>query len=247
MYIWGVYWYFIEIKGLLRYDLREMVIVLLKQHVLAVPAKVDQRAKDMKGMDPESILKEAFEQYYDYLFKYCLACLNGDEQAAMDAVGNVFIIAKSKSGSLETIKDMKLWLRSLAYNSVRSIRRKNRRYYKRFILFDPGTMEAGDYVDDVKISWWEKNVLSSRTFDEAELDDAKLSDEEIQDLKSAFLNALSDEERILFCSHYEEGASTKELAARYGKSQDAIRMHLLRISIKLVERIKIYFQNERSF
>lgn len=198
-------------------------------------------------MNPESILKEAFEQYYNYLFKYCLACLNGDEQAAMDAVGNVFFIAKSKSESIDKIKDMKLWLRSLAHNSVRSIRRRNRRYYRRFILFDPVTMEACNYVDDAKISWWEKNVLSSWTIDEVELDGAEISDEDIQDLKIAFLNTLPDEERILFCSHYEEGASTKELAARYGKSQDAVRMQLSRISIKLIERIKIYFRNERSF
>lgn len=56
-------------------------------------------------MDSDTIINEAFERHYKTLFNYCRASLDGDEQAAMDAVDNVFIIAKSKSDTIETIKD----------------------------------------------------------------------------------------------------------------------------------------------
>lgn len=198
-------------------------------------------------MDSDTIINEAFERHYKALFNYCRASLDGDEQAAMDAVDNVFFIAKSKSDTIETIRDVKHWLMSIAKNTVKNIRKKNKRYHNRFILFDPGAIEDSKYVEDAAVSWWEKSVLSSWSFEEVGFAGKEMSDDDIANLKSKILDTLSDEERKLHCSHYEEGVSIKDLAAQYGKSQDAIRMRLSRITIKLVERIKIYFENERSF
>lgn len=198
-------------------------------------------------MDSDSIINNAFEQNYQTIFNYCLVNLDGDDQAAMDAVENVFIIAKGKSDTIETIRDVKHWLMSIAKNTVKNIRKKNKRYHNRFILFDPGAIEASKFVEDAAVSWWERSVLSSWSFEEVGLAGKEMSDDDIANLKSKILDTLSDDERKLHCSHYEEGVSIKDLAAQYGKSLDAIRMRLSRISIKLVERIKIYFENERSF
>ena len=203
--------------------------------------------KDTKTMDVNSQINEAFERYYQYLYRYCLSRLDGDEQAAMDAVDSVFLIVKGKADSLDEIKDMKHWLITIAQNTIKNIRRKQKRYRSRFLLFDTGCFGAEDFVKSSHIMWWEKKVFSSWTTEEYRFNSRDMSDEEINELKGKFLKTLSDEDRELFCSHYEDGLSTRELAAKYGKSQDAIRMRLSRISMKLMERIKIYFQNERSF
>ena len=197
-------------------------------------------------MDNDKIIENAFEQHYNFLFRYCLSNLEGDEQAAMDAVDTVFMIVKGKSDSLDTIRDMKRWPFTIAKNTVKNIKKKQKRYRRRFILFDPESVNSSSFIEGTQIPWWEKHVFSSWTFEEIGFDDAEMTDEEIEKLKVMFLQTLSDEERTLFCSHYDEGISTRELSERYGKSQAAIRMRLSRISMKLIEKIRIYFQNERS-
>ena len=76
---------------------------------------------------------------------------------------------------------------------------------------------------------------------------AEFDDDRIDALKEVFLNTLSEEERVLFLSRYEEKASLDELSARLGISKDAVRMRIARISAKLTARIKIYFDKDRSF
>ena len=203
--------------------------------------------KDAKGMNSDTRINEAFEQYYKGLFNYCFSSLEGDEQSAMDAVDTVFMIAKSKTDGLDEVKDIKKWLFAIAKNAVRNICRKQRRYNHRFILFDPATIDPENYTGGTKIQWWVNRAFSSWQAEEIELDSREMTDEEITALKSKLLQTLSDDERALFCLRYDEGVSTKELAERYGKTLDAIRMRLSRISMKLTERIKIYFENERSF
>ncbi|MBQ1736242.1 MAG: sigma-70 family RNA polymerase sigma factor [Lachnospiraceae bacterium] len=198
-------------------------------------------------MDSDTRINEAFERYYKVLFNFCLTKLEGDEQAAMDAIDTVFMIAKSKADGLDGIKDIKQWLFSTARNTVMNIRRVQGRYHRRFIPFDPGSFNTDNYGDGTKIQWWLHKVFSSWSTQEMEFCDQELTDEEIAELKNKFLQTLNGEERELFCSRYDDGVSTKELAERYGKTQDAIRIRLSRISMKLTERIKIYFENERSF
>lgn len=203
--------------------------------------------KDAKGMDPDTRINEAFEQCYNSLFSYCFSSLEGDEQSAMDAVDTVFMIAKSKADGLDEIKDIKKWLFAIAKNAVRNIRRKQRRYAHRFILFDPATIDPENYTDGTSIRWWMDRAFSLQQAEEMKFDGREMTDEEIDALKSKLLQTLSDDERALFCLRYDEGVTTKELVERYGKTPDAIRMRLSRISMKLTERIKIYFENERSF
>lgn len=198
-------------------------------------------------MDPELQLNEAFERYYGRLFAYCLANLEGDEQAAMDAVDTVFLTAKSKAADMSTVKDPELWLTAIAKNVVRNIRKTEKRYKYRYLLFDPLSVSIEDQTRGTNLSWWEKRAFSLLTVEDELIGERKMSEEELGELKERLLGTLSGEERELFCSRYDDGASTKQLAARMGISQDAVRARLTRISVKLVDRIKIYFQNQRSF
>ena len=47
-------------------------------------------------------------------------------------------------------------------------------------------------------------------------------------------------------ARFQEGVSPDELSKRLGISKDAVRMRIARISIKLIERTRIYFNNDRS-
>lgn len=194
-----------------------------------------------EDMDVDLRINEAFEQHYKLLFRYCLSNLEGDEQAAMDAVDTVFTIARAKAESLDAVTDIKRWLLVTAKNTVKNIKRKQRRYSRRFILFDPADLNAKSFSKNTRLTWWEKRVLSSWTAEDAGFDGGELSDKELAELKTRFLDTLSPEERELFCSRYEQGISTAELAVRYGRTQDAVRLRLSRISIKLTERIRAYF------
>ena len=198
-------------------------------------------------MDPELQLNEAFERYYGQLFAYCLANLEGDEQAATDAVDTVFLTAKSKAADMSTVKDPELWLTAIAKNVVRNIRKTEKRYKYRYLLFDPLSVSIEDQTRGTNLSWWEKRAFSLLTVEDELIGERKMSEEELGELKERLLGTLSGEERELFCSRYDDGVSTKQLAARMGISQDAVRARLTRISVKLVDRIKIYFQNQRSF
>lgn len=194
-------------------------------------------------MNRDQQINELFEQNYGVLFKYCLSALDGDEQATLDAVDTVFMIVKDKANELDKVEDTKRWIMTIATNTVKNVRRKKNRYHKRFILFNPGAFNSEAFSEDCKLTWWEKQIVSSWKEEKEKPDENDISEEEIGRLKYQFLQTLSDSDRKLFCSHYEHGVSTKELAEKYGRTQDAIRIRLSRISIKLIERIKIYFQN----
>lgn len=193
-------------------------------------------------MNRDQQINELFEQNYEVLFRYCLSALDGDERAAMDAVDTVFVIVKEKASSLDNIDDTKRWIMTIATNTVNNIRRMEKRYRKRFILFNPGSYNGEAFSGDHQLSQWEKRIISSWRVEE-EMNNDDVSDEEICRLKDQFLQSLSEADRELLSSYYEHGVSTKELAEKYGRSQDTIRIRLSRISIKLIERIKIYFQN----
>ena len=201
--------------------------------------------KGQIGMDENSLINDIFEQNYSWLFNYCLANLEGDEQAAMDAVDTVFIIVNSKSDILESVKDIRSWLFTIAKNTVRNTQRKRKRYEHRNLLFDPWSIDPNSYTSGTPASWWERKAVAALA-KEDEIDDIDFSDDEIDYLKDQFLYTLSAKERELFCSHYDDGITLSELSESYGISKDAIRMRLSRISMKLTERIKIYFENQRS-
>ena len=203
--------------------------------------------KDMQTMVQETKINEAFEQNYKGLFGYCMANLDGDEQAAMDAVDTVFMIAGKKADELDKVRDVKLWLMGFAKNTVRNIRRTQKRYKNRFLLFDPISASSEGIAKGTALTWWEKRAYSLMVIEQELPGERRMTEEELGELKEKMLNTLSDEERELFRSRYDDGISTKELAARYGKTQDAVRAKLTRISVKLIDRIKIYFENQRSF
>ena len=201
--------------------------------------------------DTETTVNIAFERNYDTLFRYCLACLDGDEQAAMDAVDNVFFIAKEKAEDFDAVSDKKRWLFRTAKNVVRNIQRKRRSYRSRVILLEPARFSHQNFADGTPLPAWEKRLASIFSAEDEALEMGELSqkgrrelsDEQLEGIKELLLQSLSEDERELIIARYSRGVSTAELSQRLGISKDAVRMRIARASMKLIEKAKIYFES----
>ena len=112
-------------------------------------------------------------------------------------------------------------------------RPSQRNYRNRFPLFEPKAIEN---LADRK---------NSRTPDEQLLTEEEFSDDEILSIKQEIIGSLPPHERELYRARFEEHVKLAELAERYGISKEAVGMRLTRISAKLREKVKIYFQNDR--
>ena len=197
-------------------------------------------------MEDNSFIDELFSKHYEHIYDYCLAKLSGDEQAAADAAGDVFLSARKKADKLRDHPDPRGWLFLTARNRIRDVRKKRKRYRKRYILFDPLFVNTSRAESGTSLSWWEKRVVAALCAPDDYREESGFSESELIALKSAFLDGLSEEERKLFKERYENGLSLTELGKMYGVSEGAIRMRLSRITARLTERIKIYFQNDRA-
>lgn len=197
-------------------------------------------------MDSKSFIDSAFELHYDALFKYCLSKLDGDEHAAQDAVDSVYIAARSKEDELISHPDLRGWLYSAAYNTVKNVRRTRARYLKRHLLFDPASLSfIGDDGTGAAKTKWENEILAAWAMEDRLPQGEEPDEGEIQRVKEQILSALTPEERELFRARFDEGVSSAELAARYSLSNQAVRMRLKRISAIVANRIKIYFEKRR--
>ncbi len=197
-------------------------------------------------MEHREIAEKLFERYYEAVLSYCLAKLGGDEQAAADAAGDVFADAARKAELLSSHPDPEGWLFKAARCAVKTTAKKRARYRSRFVLFDPAALDSKAFDSDTELRRWEKRVTDAWRFEDPELV-RRFTDEQISELKSMLLSSLKDEERRLFSRRYEDGVSAKELAREYGISEAAVRMRLSRISAKVIARVKIYFDEDRSF
>lgn len=56
------------------------------------------------------MIEEIIKMYYNAVFKYCRAALNGDYAAAEDVTQEVFLALHSKMKTLTIDKNIKLWL-----------------------------------------------------------------------------------------------------------------------------------------
>lgn len=198
-------------------------------------------------MDSKSFIDSVFERHYDALFKYCLSKLDGDEQAAQDAVDAVYIAALRRDDELVSHSDPRGWLYGTAYNTVKNIRKTRARYVKRHLLFDPSLFSffGADDRMDRSVPKWEREVRAAWSFEDKLFSEAEPDDGEILRIKEQILGCLTPEERELFRAYYDEKADLTELAERYSLSKQAVCMRIKRISAKVANRLKIYFQEVR--
>lgn len=70
------------------------------------------------------MINEIIKMYYNAVFKYCRAALNGDYAAAEDVTQEVFLALHSKMKTLTIDKNIKLWLyRAADYEILKYIKK----------------------------------------------------------------------------------------------------------------------------
>lgn len=71
------------------------------------------------------MIEEIIKMYYDAIFKYCRAALNGDTAAAEDVTQEVFLALHRKMKTLTIDKNIKLWLYRAADFEIKKYIRKH--------------------------------------------------------------------------------------------------------------------------
>ena len=175
----------------------------------------------------EQFLDELFERYYDGLFRYCLARLRSDRQAAADCAGDVFIAAKNHVRELKTHPDVKGWLFKAANNYIHKSYSRARKHASKTVSLEriiETHMETAFLDED-----------GHAIFAELEMPDS-----DIEKIKKAIKATLSEKELKLYIALFEEKKTLDEAARLLNISKDAARMRGKRLEIKIREMVLKY-------
>lgn len=186
--------------------------------------------------DNREYLTELFNKHYDRLFKYCLAALNSDNQEATDVVGDVFLAAERNAEKLASHPDVVGWLYKTANHLIAKRHRSRSRNKKRSVSFEtlfPDMEEGihGFHFDDYDLLFEQNDI----------------SEDNIERIKKEILLELNSREYRLYNAVFVEMKSCSELAKECGVSQDAMRMRVHRLKMKLHRLIQSELKNRDSF
>lgn len=172
--------------------------------------------------DYRANVNELFEKHFERLFTHCLLALNSDRQDAADVVGDVFIAAEKNAEKLYSHPDAVGWLYKTANHLIAKKHRNRSRHSKRNVSFETLFTELENRRFDFSFDDYE-SVFEKKDF----------SDEEIERIKGEILSELNHGEYELYKAVFVETKSYSEIAEEYGTSQDAVRMRIHRLKMKL--------------
>lgn len=181
-------------------------------------------------------LSEIAEQQYDSLYKYCLKKTGGDEQMAGECAAEAFLRAK-KLGDPPRHPNISGWLRRTAANIVHEKLREKKKYEKRNVSLErlidedigslaPFLKRECDFMDELFAS------------------SAEPTNDDILKMKREILEMLSPSDRELMVLAYEKKLSPREIAELTGKSKDAVRVKLARLTDKVTVMVRNCFDND---
>ena len=188
----------------------------------------------MKGN--ELSIKELAELKYDPLFKYCLKLSGGDEQLARESASDVFLRAE-KLGDPPKHPNIEGWLKRTARNIVHEKLRERKEYYRRNVSLE-GMLDDGRGLTPAFFE--RENAFLERLWDGGadEPDDA-----ELERLKEDILGELPPPDRELMELRYERKLPLAEIAELMGRSKDAVRVKLSRLTDKVTIKVRTYFED----
>lgn len=172
----------------------------MKGGAAALPNRDEKRRAD-------ELLKQAYEQYYTIVYRFCLSRLKQDRHSVEDCVQEAFIVLYNKYLSGENIEFVSAFLLQTASNFVK----------KRYAELE----KANRQVDIEEI----RHIPSQNQ----DLDD-RLTFEEYSKQISA---ALSDTDAEIFSLRYIEEFKIEEIAVRMDMSIAAVTTRLSRMRNKL--------------
>lgn len=178
-------------------------------------------------------LNEIAEQQYEALLKYCLKRTGGDEQLSRECAAEAFLRA-NKLGDPPKHPNISGWLRRTAANAIREKRRESKAYYGRNVSLE-AMLERGE----APFFRAEREFLGDLLSPEPGPDD-----EELGRIKQELLGTLPEGDRELIELAYEKKLKLDELAEITGRSKDAVRVKLSRLTDKVTEMARRYFEDE---
>ena len=181
----------------------------------------------------ELSINELAEREYEALVKYCLSHTGGDEQMARDCSSEALLRAK-KLGDPPKHPNINGWLRRTARNVAHEMLREKRDYARRNVSLD-GLSEGLEAPFFAR----ERDFLEELWADEP-------GDDEIERMKRELLDSLSPNDREFIELAYEEKLPLAELAERLGRSKDAVRVKLSRLTDRVTNMARAYFETDRK-
>lgn len=178
-------------------------------------------------------LNEIAEREYGALYKYCLKRSGGDEQLAGECAAEAFLRAE-RLGDPPDHPNIAGWLRRTARNVIHEKLRERKEYAKRNVSLE-------DLAERGEAPFFGRERVFIAELFESEND---LDDEDIVRIKEEILGELPPGDRELIELFYEQKLSLGEIAERLGRSKDAVRVKLSRLTDKVTESVRRYFEEE---
>ncbi len=159
------------------------------------------------------LLKQAYEDYHEIIYKYCYSRLGEYHDLAEDCMQNAFLVYYQKLISGENIKSPKAYLYRIAENIVKKTRAKQLRRNSKIIPLDAAYDVSAPEVD-----------LTSVEFD-------------YDKIKEILLSTLSDSEQLLYEQKYVKRLTLREIAQIYNIDPAAVANRTSRLRKKIAEQI----------
>ncbi|MBR6222467.1 MAG: sigma-70 family RNA polymerase sigma factor [Lachnospiraceae bacterium] len=163
-----------------------------------------------------------YQRTYDFVFKHCRLYLK-DEDSAYDLMQEVYINAYNSIGTLNDIKALPGWLKTMAFRQSTKYLRKQ--HADRETLLD----EEGEMIFEFQ-----------ETSDATVLPGEELELKETADVMMNIINELPDEQRTALVAYYYDEKSVNEIAEMMGVSKGTILSRLNYARKKLKGSVEDY-------
>jgi|GEM_PF-6393853 len=169
----------------------------------------------MKNSSVEDFISKLYDDYYLFIYKFCLVKLKNPENAA-DCCQDVFTTAMTKlAKEPQEILKPKSWITTIAGFTVMSYQKKQAISQRRNIP-----------IDDLEIS--DNNAAVIETIENLALGDIKL-----ENILHRIKEAVSEKEHDIYNKYFREGHTIKSIADDNNISYDAAKSRIKRIKYKI--------------
>lgn len=176
----------------------------------------------------EEMMKKLWDDYSEYVKKFCTYKLSSSPWLIDDCVQEVFLDLTATVKEGKEIKNYKAWLTTVANNKCKDIYSHLKKEKDSVV---PLTYEMSQTIADTKDEF---------SFDKV------MSDDELLLTKDAFIASLSEIEKDLFYQRFVLKKKSEELALIYGTTAGNVRKRVFKLRQKAREFVKRYLKEQNA-
>lgn len=162
-----------------------------------------------------ALLQQLYDDYRLKLFNFCLARLSGERESADDCVQEAFLVLSTKLKSGEEIENPRAFLYRTAENFVKRRQEQITKDTKRLVPLEKAAEVA----------------TNDEAFSEA------IENTDYDALAERLIDALDDDEKLLYNLRYIENTRVDEIAKILNISRPAVSMRLVRLKTKITQAV----------